>query len=91
MSTGNTAITLASRAMWLMLRNDGGWWTLVALTRQWEPTFTQDEVADLLAGLEQGRFVVRRDPRAAVPSFAVTADCCALPGTAPLARERLAA
>ena len=91
MSTGNTAITLASRALWLMLRNDGGWWTVVALTHQWEPTFTRVEVADLLAGLEQGRFVVRRDPRASVPSFAVTADCRALPGTAPMSQEGLAA
>lgn len=91
MTTGNTALTMASRALWLMLRNDGGWWTLVALTRQWEPTFTEEEVADLLVGLEQGRFVVRRDPRAAVPSFGVTADCCALPGTTLNAPQRLAA
>lgn len=91
MSQGNTAITLASRAMWLMLRNDGGWWTEAALKAQWEPTFTVEEVSWLLRGLEKGGFVARRDPSERTPHFAVNASCLALPGTLPMTAERLAA
>lgn len=77
--------------MWLALRNDGGWWTASALTRLWEPTFSPSEVEAILQGLEKGRFVERRDPRERVPSFAVTAQCAALPGTTEPAGEGLAA
>lgn len=91
MKQANSAITMASRAIWLALRNDGGWWTAGALTRLWEPTFSQDEMVAILQGLEKGRFVARRDPGERIPSFAVTAQCAALPGTSAPVAERLAA
>lgn len=80
------AINQESRALWLMLRNVGGWWTVSQLRVFWQPTFAEYEIQDLMVGLAGGMFVQQREDPAGVFSYAVTSDCQPLPGLT-LAKE----
>lgn len=75
------AINQDARALWISLRNDGGWWTAHRLTQHWSPTFAEFEVENYLQALHAGGFVAQRSdlvPRQA--SYAVTSECNVLPG-----------
>lgn len=74
------AITQDTRAMWLMLRNDGGWWTVNMLTHYWRPTFALHEVQQAVDALEAGGFLGSRD-QAGTRIYCVTSGCKALPDT----------
>lgn len=74
------AINQDSRALWLALRNDGGWWTVWELARFWQPTFAEWEISELLQGLVAGGFVAGRDVVPGRTSYCVTSECLALPG-----------
>lgn len=79
------AITSDARAMWLMLRNDGGWWTAKNLTHHWRPTFAEWEVNDMLNALVAGGFIEKRTQDLFI-TYGITSTCAALPGLS-LARE----
>lgn len=72
------AITQDVRALWLMLRNDGGWWSVSMLTHHWRPTFQPHEVQQAMDALEAGGFVVSRAQSTCL-SYGITSDCKALP------------
>ncbi len=78
MSKGN-AITIESRALWLMLQRQRGWWTVRMLVKHWEPTFSEFEMLAVLQALHHGGFVMRQDGLTG-QQWAVTDDCLALPG-----------
>ena len=69
-----------SRALWLMLRNDAGWWSASQLTHYWRPTFSIGEVEAHLQALHKGRFLDRFGINANTFSYAVTPACLPLPG-----------
>jgi hypothetical protein len=73
------AITQDVRALWLMLRDNGGWWTVAMLTHHWRPTFDPREVQQAMDALEAGGFVTSRN-QATQPTYCVTSDCKVLPG-----------
>ena len=73
------AITSDARALWLMLRNDGGWWTANQLVHHWRPTFAEWEVNDMLRALVAGGFVELR-PQGPLQTYCITSTCVALPG-----------
>lgn len=75
------AINQDSRALWLGMRRQGGWWTVTTLVRLWSPTFAAWEVQQMLDGLAAGGFVMSRDDVSPGSiSYAVTSECNALPG-----------
>ncbi|ABE42950.1 hypothetical protein [Polaromonas sp. JS666] len=74
MSTTGDPITPDVRALWLRLREDGGWWTLDMLTPHWKPTHTPRTVQHAMDALEAGSFVESRD-QATRLSYRVTSDC----------------
>jgi hypothetical protein len=74
------AITQESRAVWLAMRNQGGWWSVKALLHFWQPTFAQFEIEELVKGLKAGRYVMAREVNPGEISYAVTSDCLVLPG-----------
>lgn len=69
-----------SRALWLMLRNDAGWWSTSQLTHFWRPTFSISEVEAHLQALHKGRFLERLRINANTFTYAVTPACLPLPG-----------
>lgn len=75
------AITLDMRALWLMLRNDSGHWTVSELTHFWRPTFDREEVQRILDAMA-GMGFVKRSAQVASTKYAycVTADCIPMPG-----------
>ena len=75
------AITQESRALWLMMRRDGGWWTVRNLVHHWHPTFPEWEVKQLLQGLLAGGFLMQREIAPGQIGYAFTSECKALPGT----------
>lgn len=76
------AITQDTRALWLMLVRDGGWWTVALLTHHWRPTFQPYEVQQAVDALEAGGFLDSRD-QAGERIYGFTSDCKALPDLAP--------
>jgi hypothetical protein len=77
------AITLDSRALWLTLRDHGGWWSAHHLAEHWSPTFHEREISEHLRALHAGGFVAQSHItvyRTQVPTYAVTDLCRALPG-----------
>ena len=76
-----SAITQDTRALWLMLQRDGGWWTVAMLTHHWRPTFQPYEVQQAVDALEAGGFLVSRD-QAGKCIYAFTSDCNSLPDLA---------
>lgn len=68
-----------ARAVWLMLRKDGGWWTLAALVHHWHPSFADFELLDVLAALVKGRFLEVRQQLGAT-QYCFTSSCLELPG-----------
>lgn len=76
-------ITQDVRALWLRLRQDGGWWTLDMLTHHWKPTHIPRTVQHAMDALEAGSFVESRDQTTRL-SYRVTSDCETLPGFEPL-------
>ena len=78
-----SAITQDVRALWLMLRREGGWWSVSMLTHHWRPTFAPHEVQQALDALESGGFAVSRDQLTAL-QYCVTPECQALPSTQPV-------
>lgn len=88
MIVGN-AITQDSRALWLGLRRQGGWWTAPGLVRHWSPTFALWEVQQMLDGLVAGGFVMcRDDAKPGETSYAFTSECKPLPGAENTQEER---
>ena len=77
------AITQDTRYLWLMLVNDGGWWTASMLTRHWHPTFAPHEVQQALDALEAGGFLDSREQTGA-RNYAFTSDCKRLPDLPPV-------
>lgn len=77
------AITQDTRALWLMLKRDGGWWTVSMLTHHWRPTFAPHEVQQAVDALEAGGFL---DSRTQLGSrlYAFTSGCNELPDLQPL-------
>lgn len=87
------AITQDTRAIWLMLQRDGGWWTVAMLTHHWRPTFQPYEVQQAVDALEAGGFLDSRnqggedeqdeqDEKASKRIYAFTSDCMLLPDLA---------
>ena len=76
------ALNASSRALWLMVRNDAGWWTASQLTHYWRPTFAQVEILAYLEALRKGSFLERLGT-----SYAVTPDCKPLPGLSLLSKS----
>lgn len=76
------AITQDTRALWLMLMHDGGWWTVAMLTHHWRPTFQPYEVQQAVDALEAGGFLDSRE-QAGTRIYGYTSDCKALPDLAP--------
>lgn len=74
-----TVLTTDARALWLMLRNQGGWWTLQKLQAYWEPTFTNTELEQLLSALVNGKHVAQC-AHSSGDCFSVTTDCTPYPG-----------
>lgn len=74
------AITVDARALWVFIRNSGGWWSVSMLTHHWRPTFADHEVEAHMGALVRGRFLVERMQLGTV-QFCVTSDCLHLPGT----------
>lgn len=74
----DNAITQDTRALWLMLQGDGGWWTVAMLTHHWKPTFAPYEVQQAVDALEAGGYLDSRD-QAGTRIYAVTSGCNALP------------
>jgi len=62
------------RELWLMLRQDGGWWSLDMLSGQWRPTGVLHGVQSVMDVLEAGGFVESRGYSASL-AYAVTASC----------------
>ena len=83
MSTTGDPITPEVRALWLRLREDGGWWTLDMLTPHWKLTHTPHTVQHAMDALEARGFVESRDHASGL-SYGVTSDCETLPGFEPL-------
>ncbi|MDP3165150.1 MAG: hypothetical protein Q8N06_06805 [Hydrogenophaga sp.] len=75
------AITQDTRALWLMLQRDGGWWTVAMLTHHWRPTFQPYEVQQAVDALEAGGFLDSRD-QAGTRIYAFTSSCKSLPDLA---------
>ncbi|HEY3048826.1 MAG TPA: hypothetical protein VGJ72_15365 [Polaromonas sp.] len=71
------------RALWLLLRKDGGWWTLDMLAPHWRPTCVSHEVQYAMDALEAGGFVESRD-HATHLAYGITSDCEALPDFEPV-------
>lgn len=78
-----SAITQDVRALWLMLRREGGWWSVGMLTHHWRPTFEPREVQQALDALEAGGFAVSRNQTSAL-QYCITPECLALPSTPPV-------
>lgn len=78
----DNAITQDTRALWLMLQGDGGWWTVAMLTHHWKPTFAPYEVQQAVDALEAGGYLDSRD-QAGTRIYAVTTSCSALPDPQP--------
>lgn len=76
------AITQDTRALWLMLMKDGGWWTVAMLTHHWRPTFEPYEVQQAVDALESGGFLDSRD-QAGKRIYGFTSDCKRLPDLSP--------
>lgn len=74
------AFTPDSRALWLALARQGGWWTVEAIVQFWKPTFYECEVRDIVRALLAGRFLVSREANPGEVSYAVTSECAPLPG-----------
>jgi hypothetical protein len=77
------AIDLNARALWLSLRNQGGWWSAMNLMVHWSPTFSVDEVVAHLKALHRGGFVAEQEVsphQVRVKTYAVTPLCRPLPG-----------
>jgi len=74
------AITHDARALWLMLRKDGGWWSASMLTHHWRPTFDIYEMNTMLNALVAGGIVQSRK-QVDADQYCVTSDCLELPGT----------
>ena len=77
------AIGIEARALWLSLRNEGGWWSVSNLTRHWCPAFPDFGVLDHLGTLRRLGFLERRALGPHAPNtmtYAVTSSCQALPG-----------
>ncbi|HQR97608.1 MULTISPECIES: hypothetical protein [unclassified Polaromonas] len=79
------AITQDTRALWLMLVRDGGWWTAAMLTHHWRPTFAPHEVQQAVDALEAGGFLASRDQgdKAHTRIYAFTSECKTLPDLPP--------
>lgn len=69
-------------ALWLLLRKDGGWWTLDMLAPHWRPTCVPREVQYAMDALEAGGFVESRG-HAIHLTYGITSDCEALPDLDP--------
>lgn len=72
------AITQDTRALWLMLVRDGGWWTVNMLTHHWRPTFAPHEVQQAVDALEAGGFLSSQDQNGK-RVYGFTSDCQSLP------------
>ena len=82
------ALDASSRALWLMVRNDAGWWTASQLTHYWRPTFSTPEVQDQLIALHKHGFLERRaTSSSSVWAYAVTPTCQPLPGLSLLSKS----
>lgn len=64
----------AIRELLVTLRQDGGWWNLDMLSRQWRPTDVLHGVQSAMDALEAGGFVESRGYSASL-AYAVTANC----------------
>lgn len=73
-------ITVDSAALWAFIRKDGGWWSVLRLTRHWAPTYSLAEVEEILATLHKGDFLECQTLHRAGTVYAVTSKCLLLPG-----------
>ncbi|MEP6772234.1 MAG: hypothetical protein ABI893_10570, partial [Polaromonas sp.] len=70
------------RALWLRLREHGGWWTLRTLALHWRPTCEPHDVQQAVDILEARGFVESRH-QASQLSYGITPDCNIPPGLEP--------
>jgi hypothetical protein len=73
------AINQDARALWLMMRRDGGWWSASMLTHHWRPTFVIGEITAHLDALAAGGFLQERE-QLGTKNYCVTSSCTPLPG-----------
>ncbi|WP_306553418.1 hypothetical protein [Acidovorax sp.] len=73
-------ITVDCAALWAFIRKDGGWWSVLRLTRHWAPTYSLGEVEEILATLHKGDFLECQTLHRAGTVYAVTSNCLPLPG-----------
>lgn len=83
MSIMGNAITQDVHALWLMLKTEGGWWTVAMLMHHWRPTFEPHGVQQAVDALEAGGFIESLD-QAGSRIYGFTPDCEALPDLAPI-------
>lgn len=80
------AIGIEARALWLSVRNEGGWWSVSELTHYWRPGLHEEEVQRHLENLHRMGFLEARARGPQTPrslhqlTYAVTSNCQALPG-----------
>lgn len=72
-------LTPGHRALCLMLRSQGGWWSVPDIVAHWRPVFSHPEALRLVQDLAAWRYVAERDHRTQQPSYGITSDCIALP------------
>ena len=75
------------RALWLMLKTGGGWWTVAMLMPYWRPTFEPHGVQQAVDALEAGGFIESRD-QAGSRIYGFTPACEALPELVRLASRK---
>lgn len=73
-------ITYTCANIWRSVARPGGWWSVLRLAREWDGVFSMDEIADHLATLKRGGFLVAMENRSEGTVYAYTAQCQALPG-----------
>ena len=76
-------ITQVVRALWLMLKTDGGWWTMTMFAHHWRPTFEPHDVQQAVDALEAGGFIESLD-QAGSRIYGLTPNCEALPDLGPI-------
>lgn len=75
-------ITQDMRELWLMLRRDGGWWTIKMLAHHFGQRFAAYEVQQAVDALEAWGHI-ESVARAGTRIYAITSDCQALPDPQP--------
>lgn len=78
---GEPSVSISASALLAMLRREGGWWTPTQLLMHWQPTWSRQELEQLLAELRRAGWLVQRQSLASaqVQSFSALPMACPLP------------